>query len=60
MTPLSEHPRSADDLICQVESEDERLRAEQAEADELADCLAEYGGVYCLATVVPALLRWTS
>ena len=50
----------ARELICQRESEHEREHAERLEADERADRLAEQGGVYCLATPIPALLRRAS
>lgn len=59
MTPR-DYPTPADELICQCESEHERERAEQAEAAELADRIAEHSGVHCFSTPVLPLLRRAS
>jgi hypothetical protein len=55
-----DYPTPAHSLICAVESEHERERAEQAEATELADRLAEHSGVHSFSTPIPALLRRAS
>jgi DNA segregation ATPase FtsK/SpoIIIE-like protein len=59
MTPR-DYPTPALDLLCPTESDHERERAEQAEADALADRLAEHSGVHCLSTPIPTLLRRAS
>lgn len=55
-----DYPTPARELLCPVESDHERERAEQAEADALADRLAEHGGVHCFSTPVLPLLRRAS
>lgn len=55
-----DYPTPALDLITQCEPEHERERAEQAEAAELADRLAEHSGVHCFSTPVLPLLRRAS
>ena len=55
-----DYPTPARELIYQVERDHEREHAERLEADERADRLAEQGGVCCVATPIPALLRRAS